>query len=79
MATYFEGRGENLAAKIYYEEVADRFSNTQLAQTVHEQVERVSQLPPRPPQHAKWLIDMFPDPEREKPVIVAGNNESIFR
>ena len=79
MATYFEGRGENLAAKIYYEEVADRFQNTQLAATVEQQVERISQLPPRPKQHAKWLIDMFPDPDREKPLIVAGDNEGIFR
>ena len=79
MATYFEGRGENAAAKIYYEEVADRYQNTKLAETVNQQIAKVSDLPPKPPQHAKWLIDMFPDPEKQKPVIIAGNNESIFR
>ena len=79
MATYFEGRGENLAAKIYYQEIADRFEHTTLAATVEKQMEKISKLPPRPPQHAKWLIDMFPDPNREKPVIVAGNNEGVFR
>jgi len=77
MATYFEGRGENLAAKIYYEEVAERYKDTQLAAKVEQQMEKISKLPPRPSQHAKWLIDMFPDPEREKPVIVAGNQPTF--
>ena len=79
MATYFEGRGENAAAKIYYEEVADRYQNTTLADTVEQQIAKVSKLPPKPKEHAKWLIDMFPNPDKQKPVIVAGNNESIFR
>lgn len=79
MANYFEGRGENLAAKIYYEQVAERYKNTQLAETVQQQIAKVEKLPPKPPQHAQWLVNMFPDPEREKAVIVAGNNENIFR
>ena len=79
MANYFEGRGENLAANIYYKDVAERYRNTEFASNVEQKIAEVSQLPPRPAQHAKWLIDLFPDPDREKPVIVAGDNESIFR
>lgn len=79
MGQYFEGRGENLAAKIYYEKVAEQFKNTELAKTVEMQIADVAKKPPKPEQHAKWLINMFPDPEAEKPAIIAGNNESIFR
>ena len=79
VANYFEGRGENLAAKIYYEDVAKRYENTEFANSVERQMAKISELPPRPPQHAKWLIDLFPDPDREKPVIVAGDNVGIFR
>ena len=79
LGQYFEGRGENLAAKIYYEKVADQFKNTSLSDTVQQQIAEVSKKPPKPEQHGKWLINMFPNPEAEKPVIIAGNNETIFK
>lgn len=79
LGQYFEGRGENLAAKLQYQKVAKKYQNTELGKTVQQQIAEVSQKPPKPEQHAKWLINLFPDPEKEKPVIVAGNNESFLR
>jgi outer membrane protein assembly factor BamD (BamD/ComL family) len=79
MAQYFEGRGENRAAKIYYEKVAQKFQDTELGKTVEQQITKVAAKPPKPEQHAKWLVDIFPNPEAERPVIQAGNNETIFR
>lgn len=79
MAQYFENRGENLAAKIYYQKVQEQFQDTELAKTIEQQIAEVSAKPPRPEQHAKWLVDLFPNPETAKPVIQAGNYEPIVR
>jgi outer membrane protein assembly factor BamD (BamD/ComL family) len=79
MAEYFESRGENLAAKIYYEKVKTKFQDTELAKTIEQRIAEVSAKPPRPEQHAQWLVDLFPNPEAEKPVIQAGNNEPMLR
>ena len=79
MGQYFENRGENIAAKIYYEKVARQFGNTKLGETVEQQIADVSKKPPRPEQHGKWLINLFPNPEAEKPAIIAGDNETFFR
>ncbi len=79
MAQYFEKRGENLAAKIYYEKVKEKFQDTELGKTIEQQIADVSKRPPRPEQPAQWLVDLFPNPEAEKPVIQAGNNEPMIR
>ena len=79
MAQYYENRGENLAAKIYYEKVQEKFQDTELAKTIEQRIAEVSSKPPRPEQHAKWLVELFPNPEAEKPVIRAGNNEPLLR
>ncbi len=78
LAKYFEQQGENQAAKFYYEQVAKDFKDTSFAEQVPAEIERVAELPPKPKKHAKWLIDMFPDPEQAKPVI-ASNPTSQLR
>ena len=79
MGQYFEGRGENRAAKIYYEKVAEKYKHTPLGESIKEQIEKVAALPPKPDQPIPWLVNAFPNPEAAKPVIRAGDNESIFR
>lgn len=78
MAEYFEGRGENRAAKYYYQQVAKNYHDTKLADKVEEQIAEVEAKPPVPPQRGQWLINLFPEQEDEKPVLKAGN-EKIFR
>lgn len=79
MGQYFERRGENRAARIYYEQVAEKYKNTPLGKSINEQIEKVAALPPKPKQPARWLVNAFPNPEVAKPVIRAGDNESLFR
>lgn len=79
MGEYFENRGENRAAKFYYEQVADKYDHTEFGDTVRQQIAEVEQLAPEPKQHGKWLIDLFPKDENEAALIAAGDNESIFR
>ena len=79
MGQYFENRGENQAAKIYYEQVANNYDDTQLAEMATQQVAEVAKLPPEPAQRAKWLIDMFPDTETAKPVIASNPSDTLLR
>ncbi|MEM7785815.1 MAG: tetratricopeptide repeat protein [Planctomycetota bacterium] len=76
MGRYFESRGENRAAKFYYEKVAKKYQGSELGTAINEQIQEVASKPPVPKQHAKWLVDLFPNPEKEKPVILSGNNEN---
>ncbi len=79
MGQYFEGRGENRAAGIYYKKIADKYQETELGETINERIESVAALPPKPKQVGKWLVDAFPNPEPEKPAIRSGDNETMFR
>ena len=78
MARFFEKRGQNGAAKFHYKKIANRFRGTPVADQVAERLAEIEQKPDRPEQYAKWLVDLFPDPKKPKPVILAGNNEPIF-
>jgi outer membrane protein assembly factor BamD (BamD/ComL family) len=79
MGQYFENRGENRAAGIYYRKIANKYDNTELGETINQQIEKVAALPDKPKQVGKWLINVFPNPEPQKPVIRSGDNESLFR
>ncbi len=77
IANYFEGRGENRAAQIYYQEVNDQYQDTTLANGIEEQIAALNEKPPEPPQRAQWLVDFFPENKIEKPVITAGDERII--
>ena len=79
MADYFADRGENRAAKIYYEEVAENFTDTQVAKSASEQLQLLRDKPAIPEQRGKWLVNMFPDPNNEKPVLNASVQEKLMR
>ena len=77
MAEYFERRGENLAARFHYQRVKEKFEGSSIAEQVDQRIAETQKLPDRPGQHAKWLVDLFPDPEAAKPVIKAGYNSDL--
>ena len=79
LGRYHERRGEIRAAQLCYASVADQYPETMYSSSIDEKIQQVASLPAVPGQHAKWLVDMFPDPKADKPVIAAGDNESIFR
>ena len=78
MAKYFENQGENGAAKFYYQQVAQNFSDTEFGSKVGGEIERIADLPEKPKQYAEWLVNMFPESEQAKPVI-ASNPASQLR
>lgn len=79
LGQYHERRGENRAAQLCYAAVADKYPDSIYSATIGEQIQKVAGLPAVPDQHAEWLVNMFPDPEADKPVYTAGDNETIFR
>ncbi len=79
LGQYYEKKGENLAASMIYRDVARNYDDTPLAGDSEEKLAALGDKPPEPPQHAKWLIDMLPQSEANKPLIATGDKESIFR
>ncbi len=69
---YYEGRGENRAAAMYYDMVAKRFSTTSVADEAQQRVAALADKPPEPVQPAGWFIDLFPEPQATKPLIASG-------
>ena len=79
MAKFFEKQGENFAAKYYYEQVADNFSDTKFGEMVNGEIERVADLPAKPKQHAQWLVELFPKNEAQDKPVIASNPTSLIK
>ena len=79
MAKYFARRGENRAALIYYQRVAQQYSDTQFASLAQQEVQRLSELPPEPTQPAEWLVNLFPDPKSAKPLVATRPTAKTLR
>lgn len=79
LGEYYEKKGENLAASMIYRDVAKNYDDTPLAEDSTEKLAVLGDKPPEPTQRAKWLLDMLPQSEANKPLIAVGDKESIFR
>lgn len=69
---FYERRGENRAAKIYYEKAQSDFSDSVFANELGQRIETVASLPPVPKPPAEWIKKVFPDAKSEKSIIPAG-------
>ncbi len=74
---YFEKRGENRAASIYYQSVATSFAETDLAKDALARRDELADEPEIPVQRAAWLVNLFPEPKSTKPLI--GPSNTIMR
>ena len=79
MAEYYERRGENRAAQVYYQQVVNNFQDTSLASEANQKIAALAELPPEPGEFAPFLQKMFPDIDESKPLVAAGDKESILR
>ena len=75
---FYEGKGQNLAAKIYYEKVQEDHSNTVFENGLSEKIAAVAARPATPAPPAQWLTNMFPDGTPEKPIL-STSGQTIFR
>ena len=71
---FYERRGENRAAKIYYEKAQTDFGGSVFTNDLGQRIETVANLPPVPKPPAQWVQKIFPDDKPEKSLIPAGGN-----
>jgi outer membrane protein assembly factor BamD (BamD/ComL family) len=75
---YYEARGENRAAGIYYSSAAS-YQETEPAKQAAERIAVVADKEPEPVRQMGWFIDMFPEPKATRPLIPSGNQGTIYR
>jgi TolA-binding protein len=68
---YYDHRSEFRAAQHYYAQVVQDFPDTPLAKTADERITQVAGLPPVPAKQLPWLIALFPESDKVKPLIEA--------
>jgi hypothetical protein len=80
-AAYHDFRGENRAASVYYQTVVQKYSDTPFAERAEKRLRETGELPPVPPQYAPWLVKLFPESDKIKPLVekAAKNPETIRR
>jgi outer membrane protein assembly factor BamD (BamD/ComL family) len=71
LARYYDNRAEYRAAGHYYELVVRDYHDTPLAQKAQERLGQIAGLPPIPPQRAQWLVNLFPESDKVKPLLQA--------
>ena len=79
LAKFYEGKGENRAASFYYEQVAKNFSDTPLATEAGERFAALTGAQAKPDQHAEWLVKLFPETKKSKPLIATKPSDTINR
>lgn len=75
---FYEAKGQNLAAKIYYEKVQSDHSDTIFENDLSEKIATVAAKPATPAPPAQWFTRMFPEGNPEKPII-SSSGQTIIR
>jgi outer membrane protein assembly factor BamD (BamD/ComL family) len=75
---FYESKGQNLAAKIYYEKAQADHADTIFENDLSERITAVASKPATPTPPAQWLTRIFPDGTPEKPILSAAG-ETIIR
>ena len=76
-ARYFDARGENRSARIYYQSILDQYADTPFADQAQERLAVIIDQPAIPRQRARWLVKLFPEPKATKPLIASGTRDAL--
>ncbi|MCH5372699.1 MAG: outer membrane protein assembly factor BamD [Planctomycetes bacterium] len=79
MARYYDRRGENGAARFYYDVVARDYTQTPFAQRAEERLAQIGGEPDVPPQRLGWLVDLFPGQEDVRPLMATAPDTTTRR
>jgi len=63
VAQYYERKKHYGAARYYYQFILDEYPTTVVAQKASARLNQIKDLPANPPNHFKWLTDLFPSTE----------------
>ena len=72
LAAFYDRRAEYRAATHYYARVAREFHDTPLALKAQERLPQIESLPPKPEQQLPWLVALFPESDKVKPLLKAS-------
>ncbi|MCA9218484.1 MAG: outer membrane protein assembly factor BamD [Planctomycetales bacterium] len=79
MAKYYDERHEFAAASFYYKQVAEKYSDTNLAEEARGRLEQLGDEPAKPAQKLPWLARMFPSRDRDKPLVSRAADQELRR
>ena len=71
LAKFYDNRAEYRAAEHYYARIVKEFEDTPLAQRSQERIGAIAGLPPKPEQQLPWLVALFPESDKVKPLLKA--------
>lgn len=71
-ARYHDKRGEYRAAARRYQQIATDFGDTPFAEKSQQRLAQIQGLPPVPPQKLPWLVNLFPQSDKVKPILQAA-------
>ncbi len=72
LAKFYDRRGEYRAAQHYYSRINQEFQDTPLAVKAQERMPQIQGLPPKPEQQLPWLVALFPESDKVKPLLKAS-------
>ena len=78
LGQYYEGRGENRAAQILYQQVASEFDDTNFSERVDTRLAGLKGKLAEPSQKAGWLVDFLSEPD-DTPTVAATPLDTIIR
>lgn len=67
-AEYRRNRSEIGSAKIHYQDIINEYSDTPFAEEARTQLSKIEGLPDDPPQRLPWLVKIFGDSKKERPL-----------
>jgi hypothetical protein len=77
LARFYDNRAEYRAAEHYYARIAKEFEDTPLAQRSQERLGAIAGLPPKPEQQLPWLVALFPESDKVKPLLKATQQAQV--
>jgi outer membrane protein assembly factor BamD (BamD/ComL family) len=72
LGQFYDRRREYRAAQHYYERVAREYPDTPLAEQAGQRMAQIAGLPPVPPRPLPWLVALFPESDKVKPLLKAA-------
>lgn len=71
LGQFYDSRDEYRAAEHYYARLSKEFHDTPLAARADERIGQIAGLPPKPAQQLPWLVALFPESDKVKPLLKA--------
>jgi hypothetical protein len=79
MAQYYTRRKEYGAARFYYDIVLKDYRDTPFAEKARAEVGKLAGKPRVPPQRLAWLVELFPDSDRTRPLMATAGSDTTTR